>query len=81
MKDVRRALFASTLLACSAIVPASAQNVSPDIKAIFDQPNYEGATWGLRVIDVESGRPIINLRPDHKFLSHRSARTSLPPNF
>jgi D-alanyl-D-alanine carboxypeptidase len=70
MKHVRRAVsafFACPLLMCSATLPASAQNVSPDIKAVFDQPNYEGATWGLRVVDLETGRPIINLRPEHQF--------------
>jgi D-alanyl-D-alanine carboxypeptidase len=67
MNDIRRALAVSTLIACSAVLSANAQSVPPDIQAIFNQPFYQGATWGLRVIDLESGQTLINLRPDHQF--------------
>ncbi len=67
------AVVVSTLLSCSAISPASAQYIAnpgavpSDIKAIFDKPFYKGAIWGLRVIDLETGRPLINLEPRHRF--------------
>ncbi len=28
---------------------------------------YHGATWGMRVIDIESGRTLIDLNPDRHF--------------
>ena len=77
MNNIRRwlsVLAFSTPLLCSALNPASAQsladpaNVPSDIKAIFDAPRYKGATWGLRVIDVETGQALINIEPRHKFL-------------
>ncbi|HEY1215134.1 MAG TPA: D-alanyl-D-alanine carboxypeptidase [Bryobacteraceae bacterium] len=76
MNNIRRylsALAATMPLLCSAVNPASAQrlrdtpNIPSEIKAIFDAPRYKGATWGLRVIDLETGQPIINLEPHHKF--------------
>jgi PBP4 family serine-type D-alanyl-D-alanine carboxypeptidase len=43
-------------------------NVPADIQAVFDQPRYKGALWGLRVVDTGSGAALINLQPDHNFL-------------
>lgn len=57
-----------------AIRPARAQAVAhaakvpADIKAIFDKPRYSGSIWGLRVIDLETGRPLLDVEPHHKFL-------------
>lgn len=42
-------------------------NVSNDIKKIMDKPQYTGAIWGLRVIDLESGKELVNLNPRHHF--------------
>ena len=67
------ALAVSLLLICSATGSASAQhiadpaNVPSDIKAIMDKPHYKGAIWGLRVVDVETGKPLIDLEPHHQF--------------
>jgi D-alanyl-D-alanine carboxypeptidase len=77
MNNIRHRLSAlalSMLLFCLAIGPASAQDfaeaasVPADIKAIFDAPRYQGAIWGLRVIDLETGKPLINLEPRYQFL-------------
>jgi D-alanyl-D-alanine carboxypeptidase len=60
-------------LLCSSGSRAKAQyaanpgSVPPEINAIFDKPLYKGATWGLRVIDVETERPLINLKPHYDF--------------
>ena len=43
-------------------------NVPADIQAVFNQPRYKDALWGLRVVDVGSGTVLINLEPDHDFL-------------
>ncbi len=67
------ALAVSLLLICSATGSASAQhiddpaNVPSDIKAIMDKPHYKGAIWGLRVVDVETGKPLMDLEPHHQF--------------
>ena len=43
-------------------------NVPADIQAVFNQPRYKGALWGLRVVDSGSGKVLINLQPDYDFL-------------
>lgn len=42
-------------------------NVSPDIKKIMDESQYNAATWGLRVIDLENGHELVNLNPGRQF--------------
>jgi D-alanyl-D-alanine carboxypeptidase len=61
------ALAASIPLLCAAIRPANAQNIPTEIKAILEAPRYKDAIWGLRVIDLETGQPLIDLEPRHKF--------------
>ena len=67
------ALAVSIPLLCSVIRPASAQDladavpVPPEIKAIFDGPRYKDAIWGLRVVDLETGKTLIDLEPRNKF--------------
>lgn len=41
--------------------------VPADIKAMFEKPLYKNAVWGLRVIDLDTGEQVINLRPHYKF--------------
>jgi len=41
--------------------------IPAEIQAIFDKPFYNGATWGLRVIDQDTDEVLIDLRPDHNF--------------
>src|SRR3954453_22590501 len=65
MRHHLSALAVSMLLWCPVIRPAS---IPSEIKAIFDAPRYKGAIWGLRVIDLETGEPLVNLEPRHKFL-------------
>ncbi len=42
--------------------------VPSDIQAVFDKPLYKNAVWGLRVIDLDNKKELIDLRPDKKFL-------------
>jgi D-alanyl-D-alanine carboxypeptidase len=73
MKNFARFISLLALLGAAGIAfgggPAwSANNgakVPADIQAVFDQPLYKGATWGLRV--VGSRKVLIDLRPHHKF--------------
>ena len=76
MKELLRRLSimsCSTLFLCSAIPSAQAQDgrnaaqIPPDIKAILDRPFYHGAIWGLRVIDLDSGRPVMDIEPNRNF--------------
>jgi D-alanyl-D-alanine carboxypeptidase len=42
-------------------------NVPSDIQAIMNEIAYDGATWGLQVVDLDTGETLINLNPSHKF--------------
>src|SRR5215510_4089230 len=42
-------------------------HIPPDIQAIFDKPLYKHSLWGLRVVDLDTGEVLINLRPDYDF--------------
>lgn len=42
--------------------------IPQDIQRIFDQPLYATATWGLRVVDLDTGEVLEDLRSDQKLL-------------
>src|ERR1700761_9195996 len=71
MRQALSALLAFTV--CCGSTATYAQNgegkanVPADIEAIFNKPVYNGALWGLRVLDVESGKTLIDLHPNHQF--------------
>jgi D-alanyl-D-alanine carboxypeptidase/D-alanyl-D-alanine-endopeptidase (penicillin-binding protein 4) len=73
MRHYLSASVISILLVCTATGPAGAQyianpaNVPSDIKAIMDKPAYKNSIWGLRVVDLETGQPLIDLEPGHQF--------------
>lgn len=46
--------------------PATSR-IPATVRAIMNQPKYSKATWGLRVVDLDSGKLIYNLNPDLKF--------------
>ncbi len=39
----------------------------PEIAAVMNQPRYREATWGLRVVDLESGEVLVDQNPDTLF--------------
>ena len=41
--------------------------VPTDIKAVFDQPAYKNAIWGLRVVDLGTGKELMDLQPRCNF--------------
>jgi hypothetical protein len=53
------------LLGCTVTALARAQsianpaNVPSDIRAIMDKPAYKNSVWGLRVVDLKTGKPLI----------------------
>jgi D-alanyl-D-alanine carboxypeptidase len=42
-------------------------SVPADIQAIFDKPVYKSSTWGLRVVDLGSGKASLDAEPSHQF--------------
>lgn len=42
--------------------------VPADIRAVMNEARYNGARWGLRVLNPATGKVLINLNPDHQFL-------------
>lgn len=41
--------------------------VPADIRAVFQKPAYENAVWGLRAVDLDSGRTLLDVNPDCRF--------------
>jgi D-alanyl-D-alanine carboxypeptidase len=41
--------------------------VPADIKAMFDKPAYKNAIWGLRIVDLSTGKALIDLQPRCNF--------------
>lgn len=46
---------------------SSAEKVPSEISEIFSKSLYKDALWGLRVVDTESGKVLIDLEPTHPF--------------
>lgn len=44
------------------------RQVPKEISAILGKPAYQNATWGLRVVDIDSGEVIYDLNSGHHFL-------------
>jgi D-alanyl-D-alanine carboxypeptidase len=42
-------------------------NVPANIRAIFDKALYSDSIWGLRVVDLDTGKVLINYKPDYDF--------------
>ncbi|HXH08423.1 MAG TPA: D-alanyl-D-alanine carboxypeptidase/D-alanyl-D-alanine-endopeptidase [Alphaproteobacteria bacterium] len=67
-----RPLAVSILLS---LLPASCNNgissnqpIPGEILQIFEKPIYQDAIWGLRVVDLDTGQILYDLRPDYDFL-------------
>ena len=46
---------------------SSAEKVPSEISEIFSKSLYKDALWGLRVVDTERGKVLIDLEPTHPF--------------
>jgi D-alanyl-D-alanine carboxypeptidase/D-alanyl-D-alanine-endopeptidase (penicillin-binding protein 4) len=68
------ALVISAPLVCSVLSAtreesaAQPEKIPAEIKAIIDAPRYKGAVWGLRVVDLDTGRTLMDLEPRRQFL-------------
>jgi D-alanyl-D-alanine carboxypeptidase len=59
--------FLASTIGCRPAQTPAAPTLPASIKAIFDKPAYKNATWGLRVIDLATGQPIVDTEPTHQF--------------
>lgn len=62
------------LVSCTVSPPVADSDVPPTIAAIMDQPTYEGGSWGMSVIDIDSGETLIALNSDEQFLTGSTAK-------
>ena len=46
---------------------SSDADVPPDIRAVMNQARYAGASWGLRVVDAQTGATVLDMQPDRSF--------------
>ncbi len=62
--------IAATLLATGCSHSGSSEQtpgLPEDIVAIFNKPLYDDSTWGLRVVDIDTGELVYDLRSDENF--------------
>ncbi|MGA3224168.1 MAG: D-alanyl-D-alanine carboxypeptidase [Acidobacteriaceae bacterium] len=45
----------------------SSAKVPADVKAVFDKPVYKNAVWGLRIVDLDTGKELMDLQPHCNF--------------
>jgi D-alanyl-D-alanine carboxypeptidase len=63
---IASALLTSTI-GCHPTQTPTPATLPANIKAIFDKPVYKGAIWGLRVVDLATGQPLIDIEPTRGF--------------
>jgi PBP4 family serine-type D-alanyl-D-alanine carboxypeptidase len=61
------AIFLNLNIGCRSTQSAALASLPANIKTIFDKPLYKDATWGLRVVDLATGQPIIDTEPTRQF--------------
>jgi len=61
------------LIMIYASLPSAAQPTPSQAAAVFDDPMYHHAGWGMLVVDLESGTTILEFNPDQMY---RSASTT-----
>ena len=40
-----------------------------DLQAVLDKPLYKNGVWGLRVVDLDTGEVVYDLKPERKFMT------------
>jgi D-alanyl-D-alanine carboxypeptidase len=64
-------LFFSSAILASAQTQTNCGDTSAkvpaDIKAVFDKSAYKNATWGLRIVDLGTGKALMDLQPRCNF--------------
>lgn len=68
-RSVLTSLLASVLVAaCGGDNGSGGQRVPADVQKILNKPRYSGATWGLHVIDLDTGEVLHDLNADRRLL-------------
>ncbi|MGD9634767.1 MAG: D-alanyl-D-alanine carboxypeptidase/D-alanyl-D-alanine-endopeptidase [Pirellulales bacterium] len=52
-----------------AVVAAAVEPLPGEIQKVLDKPLYKNGVWGLKVVDLESGEVIYELRPKQKLMT------------
>jgi D-alanyl-D-alanine carboxypeptidase/D-alanyl-D-alanine-endopeptidase (penicillin-binding protein 4) len=67
----RRLINLISLLAGMLLVGTSiaAEPLPHDLRSVLDKPRYKNSVWGLKVIDLDSGDVLYEMRPDQKRLT------------
>lgn len=58
----------SFMAACADNGDANTATVPQEIRQVLDQPQYRDATWGLRVVDLDTGEVLNVLNSDRQML-------------
>lgn len=67
-----RLMFGIVCLATACAATSALADGKPlpaDLQAVIDKPLYKNATWGLLVVDLESGEVVYELEPERKFMT------------
>ncbi len=56
-----------TFCGCAGSVSSQTGNFASDIDAVMTRPLYQGASWGLRVVDANTGFVLLEKSPGQKF--------------
>lgn len=62
-------LVAGTVLLASLPAVASETEVPADIRAVIEAPRYDGATWGIRVVELDPGEALLAAGPETPFFT------------
>lgn len=61
-------VLSKTTMSQSTDTASTSSTVIPgDIETIITKPMYKNATWGLRVLNLETGKEVLNLNSDTHF--------------
>ena len=53
----------------SAEATSAGKPLPAELQAVLDKPLYKNATWGLRVVDLDTGDVVYDLKSEQKFLA------------
>lgn len=61
------ALAVATLAGCGGDEFGPNASIPADMRAVMSQPQYANATWGLRVVDANTGAVVLDTQPNYMF--------------
>jgi serine-type D-Ala-D-Ala carboxypeptidase/endopeptidase (penicillin-binding protein 4) len=67
-------MFRATAMAILLAAGCASERVSPELRAVMDDPRFTGGRWGLHVIDQVSGEVLYTLGPRERFRTGSTAK-------